>query len=310
MPPDSLQRRFIGIDALLTDIGRGIGLGARELVLRSRSDIGGLAVKTAEVNLSFEMTSRAAQTRDGLEADLPLLGAKTISLVSAAQEEQRINRCSIRLEIVAIVADDDTDTEKPTKPPPITEKPTGKPTEKPTKKPPDRPPTTPTKDRPEVSKPDSKTTPPQKKPIEKKAAPKRTPSNKTTKAPPSPERASTATSRSSAASKASAARTMKKTPPPSTEPAKRTTAPAEYSKPAAESSQPATADQLNALIATIRRQMADYKLPARLVAAMNTDLAAIARLIKAGSLRQAQDALIEFARRTGPAVDRAIAAQE
>ena len=94
--------QFIGIDDLLTDIGRGIGSANRELAVSSRSVIGSLAVKSASVNLSFEMTSTASQRRDSVSAGGPLFGAKTLSIGTQTFDQNQTNRCTIGLEIVAV----------------------------------------------------------------------------------------------------------------------------------------------------------------------------------------------------------------
>lgn len=95
-----LDRQFIGIEALLVDIASGIGEGHRRLLTASHTPIATLSVKQAKVDLTFEMTSRAATDRRGV--DLPVLGAKTLALSAEATETQRINQCRISLEIVAI----------------------------------------------------------------------------------------------------------------------------------------------------------------------------------------------------------------
>src|ERR1051326_8036293 len=53
--------KFISIGALMEDIGRGIGIANKELVTRSQTSIGALADKSADVSVSFELTSTATQ---------------------------------------------------------------------------------------------------------------------------------------------------------------------------------------------------------------------------------------------------------
>lgn len=106
-------QKFIGVDAMLTDIGRGIGLANKELVMRSKSDLGSLAVKTADVTVSFEITSVAEKSKYNVSSDYPLLlGAKTLSFGTDTFEEKQINRCTITLNIVAVAPA----TEKETSP--------------------------------------------------------------------------------------------------------------------------------------------------------------------------------------------------
>ncbi len=96
--------RFIGVDQCLADIGRGLGQASRELFLKSQTMVGTLAMKSADVVLSFEMTSNAARQTDDVSAGLPLLGAKTLSLSQATADAQQVNRCTITLSVVPVLA--------------------------------------------------------------------------------------------------------------------------------------------------------------------------------------------------------------
>jgi hypothetical protein len=86
---------------MLTDIAQGIGAAARTVVVESRSDIGGLAVKGAKVEVEFEMASHASA--EGVSAGL---GVRTFSfgfgVNKEAVDERRTNRGRIELEIVAV----------------------------------------------------------------------------------------------------------------------------------------------------------------------------------------------------------------
>ncbi len=95
---------FAAVPDLMRDIGVGIGNAAAEVVRRSRSAVGTLAVKDADVSVEFEMTSAAVSTQQGLNVGVPLLGAKTLSVgtVAARQADTSTGRVTIRLHIVAI----------------------------------------------------------------------------------------------------------------------------------------------------------------------------------------------------------------
>lgn len=92
----------IGIDRMLLDIAAGIGDAARALPERSRSAVGAVALKRANVQIDFELSSGAVQ-KEGLAG----LGAKTFlfgfGTTSETREELARNHGRIELEIVAIV---------------------------------------------------------------------------------------------------------------------------------------------------------------------------------------------------------------
>lgn len=96
------QLNFVSIAALMEDIGRGIGQANYELVTRSQTSIGALAVKTADVTVNFELTSAATRRGEQVALDAPLAGAKTLSYGTETFEEKHINRCSITLSIVSV----------------------------------------------------------------------------------------------------------------------------------------------------------------------------------------------------------------
>lgn len=92
----------IGIDRMLLDIAVGIGSAARALPERSRSAVGAVALKRANVQIDFELSS-AAQREEGFAG----LGAKTFlfGFGSSAETREEVarNHGRIELEIVAIV---------------------------------------------------------------------------------------------------------------------------------------------------------------------------------------------------------------
>jgi hypothetical protein len=95
--------KTIGVEAMLTDIARGVGEAARILPERSRSPIGAVAVKGVTVNLNFELSAAAVAREAGVG---PLLGMKSVvfglGYGERAVEERQLNTGAIALEIVAI----------------------------------------------------------------------------------------------------------------------------------------------------------------------------------------------------------------
>jgi hypothetical protein len=86
---------------MLVDIAQGIGAAGRKVVTESRTDIGGLAVKGAKVDVEFEMASHSSS--EGVSAGL---GVRTFSfglgVNKEAVDERRTNRGRIELDIVAV----------------------------------------------------------------------------------------------------------------------------------------------------------------------------------------------------------------
>lgn len=91
----------IGIDRMLLDIAEGIGAAARKLPEASRSAVGAVAMKRANVQIDFELSGSA--TRDD---DTVGLGARTflfgIGSTATTTEDLVRNHGRIELEIVAI----------------------------------------------------------------------------------------------------------------------------------------------------------------------------------------------------------------
>jgi len=119
---------FIGVDKLLEDIGRGVGIAGRTVAISSKSDVGTLAVKTCDIDVSFELTSSGATASSGGSVDLPLLGAKTITLTSTKQSSVLHNSCRIRLHIVSVFEGAPTGTSVSSPEPDPKPKPGDKPT--------------------------------------------------------------------------------------------------------------------------------------------------------------------------------------
>ena len=94
--------RFISVRDLLTDIGGGIGMANAAMSLRAATEIGTLVVKSADIEVSMELTSHAQSSRTSVGADLPVLGAKTLSFGSDTLKESSVNRLQIKLQVVAV----------------------------------------------------------------------------------------------------------------------------------------------------------------------------------------------------------------
>lgn len=90
--------KFVGIDALLSSVGSGIGAANRQLVANSSSTVGTLAVKSADVKLQFELSSTS--TENGLVVPKP--GAKTITFGTERTQVESSNKCEINLHIVSV----------------------------------------------------------------------------------------------------------------------------------------------------------------------------------------------------------------
>ena len=96
--------RFIAVGDLLAEIGAGLGRANAEVAMRAANPIGTLVVKSAEVDLSMELTSQAQSNRVGAAAGVPLLGAKTLSFGSESLKSSSVNRLQIKLQLVAVQA--------------------------------------------------------------------------------------------------------------------------------------------------------------------------------------------------------------
>lgn len=98
------QLKFIGIPDLMRDIGLGIGTASKELVYASSTKVGTLAIKSADVTVSLELTSAFTRREDGIS--VLGAGAKTLSLSSDTSKETQNNRCTITLSIVSVIPPD------------------------------------------------------------------------------------------------------------------------------------------------------------------------------------------------------------
>ena len=111
---------FIATPDLLAQIGEGIGKAHENLwnFSRAGAEVGVLAVKDAQVTVSFELTSIAEQTHDStsLPSPFPLLGAKTFTVTSNSETQTAVNKATIVLNIVNVMPPDDPETtgNKPT----------------------------------------------------------------------------------------------------------------------------------------------------------------------------------------------------
>jgi hypothetical protein len=110
--------KFITTTELLSQIGEGIGQAHENLVKHSKagSHIGVLAVKNAEVTVTFELTSSASTNTDslGLPSPFPVSGAKTFSFTSKEESATLINKAKVVLNIVNIMPPAETATPKTT----------------------------------------------------------------------------------------------------------------------------------------------------------------------------------------------------
>jgi hypothetical protein len=99
--------KFITTTDLLSQIGEGIGLAHENLAKHtiSTQEIGMLAVKNAEVTVSFELTSVAssATSTAGVPSPFPLSGAKTFSFTSKDDSTTIINKATVVLNIVNVM---------------------------------------------------------------------------------------------------------------------------------------------------------------------------------------------------------------
>ncbi|MDB5251682.1 MAG: hypothetical protein JWP27_851 [Flaviaesturariibacter sp.] len=96
--------KFISVEQMMTDIGKGIGNANRQMQKLSQTSINSLAVKDGSITVQFELTSKSESTANGLDIPglQPLLGAKTFRLTSDTATEQVINKASIVLNIVSV----------------------------------------------------------------------------------------------------------------------------------------------------------------------------------------------------------------
>src|SRR5687768_18552491 len=100
--------KFISTSELLAQIGEGIGRAHENLRRHSRpasEEVGMLAVKTAQVNVNFELTSNGSKNvKDvGLPDGLPFLGVKTFTFTETVDNKSIINRATIVLNIVNVI---------------------------------------------------------------------------------------------------------------------------------------------------------------------------------------------------------------
>jgi hypothetical protein len=104
--------KFITTRELLSQIGEGIGQAHENLIKHSKpgSEIGVLAVKNAEVTVTFELTSSATTNTDtlGLPSPFPVSGAKTFSFTSKDENNTLINKAKVVLNIVNIMPSAET----------------------------------------------------------------------------------------------------------------------------------------------------------------------------------------------------------
>jgi hypothetical protein len=103
--------RFVGVEQLLESIGTGIGTAAKALVESSANRFNAMALKQADVQVQFELTSRGSRTSsqngisvDGGDEAIPILGAKTLNFSSSqvSTESTFSNTCHIALTIVSV----------------------------------------------------------------------------------------------------------------------------------------------------------------------------------------------------------------
>jgi hypothetical protein len=96
--------KFISVEQMMTDIGKGIGNANRHMQELSQTAINSLAVKDGSISVHFELTSKSESKSSGIDLPSlqPLLGAKTFRLTSDATTEQVVNKASIVLNIVSV----------------------------------------------------------------------------------------------------------------------------------------------------------------------------------------------------------------
>src|SRR3982750_4468846 len=97
--------KVIGIGDMLHDIANGLGYAHHTLWDTSKTPIGTLAVKDAEIKIEFEMSSRGSSRNDVLDlpGGLPVLGAKTFSLGSTTLEASKTNHATLTVKIVNVM---------------------------------------------------------------------------------------------------------------------------------------------------------------------------------------------------------------
>src|SRR5258707_681916 len=97
MSLDQDRAKFIHVYDLMTDIAQGIGDGHNRLVRAAQTNYGSLAVKNAEVEVQFVLSSSAQAV--GLAA--PGLGANTLFGIGTTKDENS-SRATVKLTIVPI----------------------------------------------------------------------------------------------------------------------------------------------------------------------------------------------------------------
>lgn len=103
--------KFLNVEDLFRDIGLGLGTASLEMYNRSAGNpVGALAIKTAEVTVTMELTSAATKRNDTIGAEVPALGAKTLSFAtgSTATAETANNRLAVTLQIVSVIPPKET----------------------------------------------------------------------------------------------------------------------------------------------------------------------------------------------------------
>ncbi|HUQ07940.1 MAG TPA: hypothetical protein VM261_35840 [Kofleriaceae bacterium] len=85
----------------LRTIGEGLGAAAKAIVVQSRSDVGTLAVKTAEITVEVELTARAEKNGVGIEPGSPV-GITGLRFVTDEQSKHMTNRATVKLTVVAV----------------------------------------------------------------------------------------------------------------------------------------------------------------------------------------------------------------
>jgi hypothetical protein len=97
---------FIIVDSLLTELLAAIAVGHAELISKSQTSLGTLAVKSAEVNVSFDLSAEARESKSGfslgVRPTLPL-GAAVDTTQTGQEFTQHVsNRATVTLHIVNV----------------------------------------------------------------------------------------------------------------------------------------------------------------------------------------------------------------